>query len=106
MPVEEDKDIGLLAFRLDQIEKSIENFDKKLDQLLTKQESYVVEVALLKAGQKVHEARINAVETKSELVQKTTSDLQISLAQKIGPGAAAGGVVALISFVIKTIMGG
>jgi chromosome segregation ATPase len=97
--------IQLIVFRLDQVETSIEEMNSKLDLLLVHQQKYRTEVALVKQAQSDLDKRVTKLETKTENLQLTNTDLQIGLAGKLGPGAIAGGVVAGLMLILRFLVG-
>jgi hypothetical protein len=127
----ENKGQSITDFRLDKIESTLESsigeINVKLDQLLTLQSDYKTEIALEKQLSTTLRERVTmleaalaedisklenttrqeAIEFKSALqtLSDTSTKIQISMAEKIGPGALAGGGVAALLTVIKHLIG-
>lgn len=98
--------LGVVAFRLDAMEDTIKEVNSKLDQLLSNQQQYVTDVALVKQEQSQMRHRLKALEYRLEGLQDTSTDLKVGLAQKLGPGAVAGGIIAAIMMILKFVAGG
>lgn len=101
----DDQQQGVIAFRLDQMESSITDMNGKLDTLINQQATYNVQVALVEQKHEQLEDRVHLLEKKVTHLQSTDTDIQINLAQKLGPGAIAGAGGAGIMIVLRFIMG-
>ena len=100
------EDTNIIAFRLTALEemvmkshddllKSHVSLLERLDLLLEKQQARDVVTAL--EAQKGEQLRVDVdkIEKRQDLTDKTLLKLQISMAEKLGPGALAGGAVAV-----------
>ena len=101
-----EEDLGVVAFRLNQMEAAINHMDSKLDAFLSTQQQYITDVALAKQATRSLETRVSILENKMDKQQDVDTQLQVNLAQKLGPGAIAGGIVAAIMFILKFMAGG
>lgn len=99
------EELGVVVFRLNALDTTVEEVNKKLDRLLVHQQEHMTNVALVKQSQLQAEKRMVALETKLEQTQEQTSDLRVGLAEKLGPGAIAGALTAGLMTLIRFLLG-
>ena len=96
---EDTPSTNIIAFRLDALEemmaKTHEDLLAKLDIIIEKQQLRDTAIALEKQKREQMQVDFAKLEKRTFIVESTLTRLQISMAEKLGPGALAGGAVAL-----------
>jgi len=116
----EDNNLSLIAFRLDAVETKLEETAvltlKKLDELLNSQAAVGTLVATEKQAREFLSTEVKRIEDDLKdhkaIVhkyhydqQKMNTEFQITLAQKVLPGAVTGGLMSIVLMLVKSIVG-
>ena len=107
MPPDDDKNI--VAFRLNNLEETAirnhKDLSSKLDTLIKNQQRYGADLAVAKVQREQLEQDQNKLEGRVERVETSVTNLQISLAERLGPGALAGGGMAVLIQIVAYLIG-
>jgi hypothetical protein len=117
----ESTDLNLIAFRLDAVEAKLEETAgltlNKLDELLVSQASSGLIMATEKQAREFLSLEVSRIEVdfkdhkalshqRYHDQQKQNTDFQITLAQKVIPGAVTGGAMSAMIMLIQFLAGG
>jgi len=106
-----EEETNLLSYRISSVEeKQLHSYDslvkinEKLDRILDLQKDSHMTITL-EAERRLHlDSRVKLLETEGKDFSSKLVGLQISLAEKVGPGAIAGGGVAIVVGVLQYLV--
>ena len=115
-----DNDLSLIAFRLNAVEVKLEETAiatlDKLEQLLNQQADLGTTIATERQAREFLTADVKRIEDdfkshkklshgRYEDQQKLNTEFQVTLAQKVIPGAVTGGLVTILIMLVKFLVG-
>jgi hypothetical protein len=107
---EDTSSTNIIAFRLNALEemmaKTHEDLLAKLDIIIEKQQLRDTAIALEKQKREQMQTELSKLEKRTFVVESTLTKLQISMAEKLGPGALAGAAVAFAVEVTRFLIMG
>lgn len=105
----EEARLVVAEYRLNRVEEligeNVSQMSKKLDTIIETEKDLQTNLATYIANLKALENQVAEVKSIIAANTQDITSLQVSLAEKVGPGAVAGAVSAVVVFLIKSLAG-
>lgn len=105
----EEARLQVAEYRLDKVEEligdNISQMSKKLDTIIDTEKNLQTNLATYVANLKAVENQVAEIKAIISTNTQDINSLQVTLAEKLGPGAVAGAASAVVVFLIKSLAG-
>ena len=106
---DDDKGVGIIAYRVEEMEKRLESLmvsiSSKLDKISDNQSQINSKLIQHEVQMGVHEKNISELQGRTKQLEQDVVVVRISMAEKVIPGAVAGGSLAALIELLKYVAG-